>query len=260
MRIHTYVIATDAGSAPNYDPPFTTLAVCKPRIRRKANVGELVLAFAGKSVNPYEPHSVVWAGVVAEKFTFADYWNDKRFQAKKPDRCTRPDNFYRPTTDGGLLWVENPVHGPEATQHDTDGLYVLAFNPSWRFGANGPPLPTEFGLRMTHGRRGERVMDLSDAERRRLETWLEQQTALTTPAPRSNRACPPSQRNRCHPHAPEPAAPEKRRLTHRSHLTAPLGFDTPLTYRAHHARHSPFARSLTQSEVQRPRWPKPRSP
>jgi Nucleotide modification associated domain 2 len=67
VRVHTYVIATDAGSAPNYDRPFATLAVCKPRIRRKAEIGELVLAFAGKDVNPTEPHSVVWAGVVSRR-------------------------------------------------------------------------------------------------------------------------------------------------------------------------------------------------
>ena len=51
MRVHTYVIATDAGSAPNYDAPFVTLAVCKPRIRMKAKCGDLVLAFAGKTLN-----------------------------------------------------------------------------------------------------------------------------------------------------------------------------------------------------------------
>jgi hypothetical protein len=33
----------------------------------KASIGELVLAFAGKAVNPHEPHTVVWAGVVSEK-------------------------------------------------------------------------------------------------------------------------------------------------------------------------------------------------
>ena len=206
MRIHTYVIATDAGSAPNYDPPLTTLAVCKPRIRRKANVGELVLAFAGKSVNPFEPHTVVWAGVVAEKLTFAEYWNDPRFQAKQPDRCTRPDNFYRPTPDGGLMWVENPVHGPEATRHDTDGLFVLAFNPSWRFGANGPRLPTEFGLRMTHGRRGERSTDLSDTEWRSLETWLNQQSSSTRVEARKNPTCKPPARRV----TPSPPPPRRR--------------------------------------------------
>ena len=110
MRVHTYVIVVDSGAAPNYDKPFTTLAVCKPRIRRKAGIGELVLAFAGQKVNPYEPHTVVWAGVVTEKLSFAEYWNDTRFAGKKPDRALTPDNFYRPTKGDGLLWVENPVH------------------------------------------------------------------------------------------------------------------------------------------------------
>ncbi len=191
MRVHTYVIVVDSGAAPNYDKPCTTLAVCKPRIRRKANVGELVLAFAGKRVNAYEPHTVVWAGVVAEKLTFADYWNDRRFATKKPDRSPTPDNFYRPTKDGGLLWVENPVHGPEAAQHDTSGQYVLALNPSWHFGARGPILPAAFGLRMTHGRRGERLVDLSDAEWQGLRTWLDAQAPLTTHAPRADQSCAP---------------------------------------------------------------------
>jgi len=194
MRVHTYVIATDAGSAPNYDPPFTTLAVCKPRIRRKANVGELVLAFAGQKVNPYEQHTVVWAGLVSEKLTFAEYWNDRRFATKKPDRAPTPDNFYRPTTDGGLIWVENPVHDADATQHDTNGQYVLAFSPAWRFGANGPPLPEEFGLRMTHGRRGERVADLSDDEWQRLQAWLDSHTQAKKGASSSGRRCTPSHR------------------------------------------------------------------
>ena len=194
MRVHTYVIATDAGSAPNYDSPCTTLAVCKPRIRKKANVGELVLAFAGAKVNPHEPHTVVWAGVVKEKLTFAEYWNDPRFAAKKPDRSPTPDNFYRPTKDGGLLWIENSVHGPEATQHDTHGLYVLAFKSSWRFGANGAPLPATFGLRMTHGRRGERMVDLSDTEWRRLEAWLNQQTSWIRVEADKNSTCKPSTR------------------------------------------------------------------
>ena len=194
MRVHTYVIATDAGSAPNYDPPFVTLAVCKPVIRRKASIGDLVLAFAGKPVNPYEPHAVVWAGVVTERMTFSDYWSDPRFAGKKPDRCPRPDNFYRPTPDGGLLWVDNRVHGPEATTHDTGGIYVLAFNPSWRFGANGPVLPESFGLRMTNGRRGQHVTDLSGPEWQHLEAWLDGQSELETSTSSSGRQCTSSRR------------------------------------------------------------------
>ena len=192
MRVHTYVIAVDAGSAPNYDPPCTTLAVCKPRIRRKAQPGELVLAFAGQSVNPHEPHTVVWAGIVAEKFTFADYWNDKRFQSKKPSRSVTPDNFYEPRADGSFRQIRNDIHGPEATEHDLNGRYVLALDPSWRFGAHGPPLPEHFGLRMTHGRRGERIHDLSDAEWHALERWLNDQETIAVSTTSVTRRCRPT--------------------------------------------------------------------
>ena len=190
MRVHTYVIAVDAGSAPNYDRPFVTLAVCKPRIRRKAEIGEVVLAFAGKDVNPAEPHTVVWAGIVSEKMSFAEYWNDRRFAAKKPDKSDHPDNFYRPT-DGGLLWVANDVHGPDATNHDTGGQFVLGFSPSWRFGAHGPLMPIEFDLRMVGGRRGERVADLTEPEWNRLRAWLDQNSAAVSSITQVSKRCRP---------------------------------------------------------------------
>ena len=188
MRVHTYVISTDAGSAPNYGSPCVTLAVCKPRIRRKASVGELVMAFAGKNVNAHEPHTVVWAGLVSEKLTFPQYWNDKRFRNKRPDRSQRPDNFYKPV-GSELVWVENNVHDPDAIGHDTGGQFVLTFPRAWRFGAHGPLLPTEFGLRMTGGRRGERVVDLTDNTWRRLRAWLDSNVDETMPDVPSDRHC-----------------------------------------------------------------------
>lgn len=176
VRIHTYVIATDAGSAPNYESPFVTLAVCKPRIRKKVKDGELVLAFAGRNVNPDKPHTVVWAGLVKEKMSFAEYWHDRRFRDKKPDRSDHPDNFYRPM-NGGFVWVPNDVHGVDALAKDTGGQYVRSFSPAWRFGANGPALPADFGLRMTTRRRGECAVDIGDTEWWRLRDWLNQNLA-----------------------------------------------------------------------------------
>lgn len=209
MRVHTYVIATDAGSAPNYDPPAVTLAVCKPRIRKKAKVGDLVLAFAGSKVNPTSGHSVVWAGIVSEVLTFTDYWNDRRFASKKPDRTDVPDNFYRPTGNGDFAWQPNSVHGPEALDRDTGGLNVLVFDRAWRFGAFAPLLPEDFGLRMIGGRRGERLTDQSDPTWQRLEAWLDAQPQVTVEAASDRKA-----RRSCMPRTlpiSQPPAPQSRR-------------------------------------------------
>lgn len=65
MRAWSYVITCDGGSAPNFAAPAVTLVVCKPRIRSKARVGDLVLAFNGKPLAS-NPHSVRWAGIVGE--------------------------------------------------------------------------------------------------------------------------------------------------------------------------------------------------
>jgi hypothetical protein len=190
MRVHTYVIAVDAGSAPNYDPPFVTLTVCKPRIRKKANIDDCVLAFAGASVNPSDPHSVVWAGVVTEIIPLGEYWNDARFAGKKPGQTPVPDNFYRPSQDG-LVQVPNQVHGPDSIPTDIGGKNALIFDPAWRFGPHGPRLPSEFGLRMVGGRRGERVSELSPDQWKALQAWLDEQSPETAQSESQNRLCRP---------------------------------------------------------------------
>jgi Nucleotide modification associated domain 2 len=99
MKVWTYVITVDRGGAPNFEPPETTLTVSKSRIRRRARVGELLLAFDGATLNIIEPHSVRWAGIVSEVIPLKDYWRDSRFEGKKPGRSRGPlelpDNIYR---------------------------------------------------------------------------------------------------------------------------------------------------------------------
>ena len=45
MVIHTYVVQHDKGFAPNPFWGICTLACCKPRIRAKASVGDIILGF-----------------------------------------------------------------------------------------------------------------------------------------------------------------------------------------------------------------------
>jgi hypothetical protein len=173
MRVYSYVIVSDNGGAPNFDGLNATLALCKPKIRIRAQPGELVLAFTGSSLGP-EPHSVRWAGIVAECLTFSDYWNDERFACKKPGAARMPDNIYRPS-GSALIQVPNVKHGPESISRDLGGQYVLVFDPAWHFGPSAPLLPDRFGLRMIGSRRAHRVTEISAAEGKDLRKWLDGQ-------------------------------------------------------------------------------------
>ena len=50
-RVYIYVVARDFGFAPNPFHGFCTLATCKPRIRRKAEVGDWVIGMGGDRLN-----------------------------------------------------------------------------------------------------------------------------------------------------------------------------------------------------------------
>lgn len=173
MKAYTYVIVHDSGSAPNYDAPCATLAICKPQIRLHANIGDLVVGFSGANLGP-ERHGVRWAGVVSEKVSLSEYWSDQRFSGKKPNASRTPDNIYRPAGQS-LVQVKNGVHDEGNSETDIEGRYVLVFGECWRFGAVAPIMPDEFGLRMIGGRRGHRVVSLTDSQWSRLRRWLNTQ-------------------------------------------------------------------------------------
>ncbi len=190
MRAYAYVIATDGGVAPNFEAPMPTLAICKPKIRLNATPGDFVIAFTGKRISP-EPHGVCWAGVVSDKQTFAEYWNDPEFASKRSDASTAPDNIYKPS-GGNLIQVPNSSHGRDNMARDIDGRFVLSFEPAWYFGVVAPILPASFGLRMTGGRRGHRTIELSDNKWQKLETWLNKQAnsiEVTTSTRQSSASC-----------------------------------------------------------------------
>lgn len=128
---------------------MATLAVCKPAIRRRAELGDLVVALNGRDLG--EPDKVRWAGVVKEKLGFGQYWHDLRFEG-------RPDNIYRPDAKGKFEHVGGMFHASEEHhRRDLGGCHVLVFERWWRFGDDGPAAPE--GLRMTRGRRNHKVAD-----------------------------------------------------------------------------------------------------
>lgn len=86
MTIFAYVVEHDIGFAPNPFFGVCTLAACKPRIRRAADIDDWVVGVGGKEGKTDNPHRgrLVYAMKVDEKLTFDQYWNDERFLVKRP--------------------------------------------------------------------------------------------------------------------------------------------------------------------------------
>ena len=76
----SYIIKRDFGFAPNPFHGVLTLATCKPKIRAWSKVGDFVIGNSSKEYG----NKLIYMAKVAEIITFDDYWNDSRFQCKKP--------------------------------------------------------------------------------------------------------------------------------------------------------------------------------
>ncbi len=85
--------------------------------------------------------------------------------------------------------MPNPIHGEDSIPRDISGVNALVFDPAWTFGAYGPRLPAEFGLRMVGGRRGERISELPPDEWRALQSWLDAQKLSVTHTEEKDRSC-----------------------------------------------------------------------
>lgn len=80
VRGFSYIITRDFGFAPNPFHGVLTLATCKPRIRKAAQVGDYLIGNSNKETG----NKLVYMAKVDEILTFDQYWVDPRFQCKKP--------------------------------------------------------------------------------------------------------------------------------------------------------------------------------
>ena len=84
MSYYSYKVEHDLGLAPNPFGEFCTIAVCKPKIRNNKNLryGDWIIGTGSKKLNRL--HHLIYLMQVEEKITFEQYWDDPRFQYKKP--------------------------------------------------------------------------------------------------------------------------------------------------------------------------------
>jgi len=133
MSFYGYKITRDYGFAPNPFGAYCTLACCKPHIRKKAVAGDWIIG-TGAIENNLLYH-LIFLMKVTEKITFQEYWDDKRFDYKKPRlngsmKQIYGDNIYHFSENE---WVQLDSHHslPEGKlndknlKQDLSGDYVL---------------------------------------------------------------------------------------------------------------------------------------
>lgn len=150
-RLFSYVVARDFGFAPNPFGGVCTLATCKASIRSAARVGDWVIGTGSKSLGL--EGRLVYAMRVTEKLTYNDYWNDKRFRAKRPNlrgslKQAFGDNVYHYDGPNGPWMMMNSHHsfvdGTPNTDNitsDTRADAVLISDDFVYWGAYGPTIP-----------------------------------------------------------------------------------------------------------------------
>ncbi len=182
MNLYSYVLAVDDGAAPNPFGGVCTLTICKPMIRRTAQVGDWIVGLGsrnGPGGRDLSSH-VIYAMKVSRKLPYADYWREchARLPMKIPvwsstARLERRvgDCIYEPLSDG-RFWQHAGVHKAGNYDGDVGGLNaLLADEKFFYFGENPVELPADL-LGIRHPTQGHKV-HLNDPYKHAAVEWME---------------------------------------------------------------------------------------
>lgn len=149
MRLCTYTITHDAGFAPNPFGAYCTVAACTPNHQGiRLSRGDWLVGHATAD----RGCGLIYAMEVTDVLEFDTYYNDPRFEYKKPrfDRTwreARGDNIYYLADDG--VWAQHRptlFHGtPQNRAQDTRHPRVFISERFYYFGAEPPMIPQHFG-------------------------------------------------------------------------------------------------------------------
>lgn len=192
MVVYSYLIEHDLGLAPNPFGRYCTVAVCKPEIRRskKLAIGDWVIGTGSKALEHATGRKLtdklIYAMKVSEKITLEQYWDDPRFQYKKPVMngtlvTMYGDNFYHRDESGNWIQEDSAHCKLDGTCHqehlekDTGGDNVLISEHFYYFGDHAPKIPNELS-EICHTTQGQKK--ITDQLAIDAVNWIEQNFKL----------------------------------------------------------------------------------
>lgn len=153
MKYKSYIVARDYGFSPNPFGEHCTLACCKQRIRVNVKAGDWIFGTGAKKKDMQG--KLVFALNVTEKITFQEYWEDSKFEYKKPIMNGSlvqmyGDNIYH-KDDSGNWQQENSHHSLDNgtinghnLERDLRGRFVLISEHFYYFGKSAIDIPNRF--------------------------------------------------------------------------------------------------------------------
>ncbi|MEH2091755.1 hypothetical protein [Nostoc sp.] len=149
MRLFSYCLRYDDGAAPNPFWELCTLAICKPVIRRAANIGDWVVGL-GSTQSPIGniTDCIVYAMQVTDKMTLRKYdefcrihsphkipkWNSEKFEYRVGDCIYDYSQGEQPV-------LRPSVHDISNQETDLGGINVLMSRHFYYFGDKPVHLP-----------------------------------------------------------------------------------------------------------------------
>jgi Nucleotide modification associated domain 2 len=148
--LFSYCIPYDDGAAPNPFWGLCTLAICKPRIRQAANVGDWIVGTGSKN-SPIGDISnkVLFAMLVSQKMTMKDYYQFTELELPRKIPKMKSKDLRRHYGDSIYDFSKNPpslrpsVHNEENRSTDLSGGWVLLSDHFFYFGDRPIALPEE---------------------------------------------------------------------------------------------------------------------
>ena len=162
MKIFTYVIPSDTGLAPNPYGGVMSLSVCKPQIRRQAQVGDWICGIGSACTRTGEDYRgrLVYIMRVTEKMTMKKYdgWAKKNCRIKIPSLKSEErvvgDSLYD-FSGGKKPKIRKSLHGESSRKNDLSGEYTLLSEEFIYFGEEAIIIP-EYVKELAYQARGHR--------------------------------------------------------------------------------------------------------